>query len=136
MGAGSVANSYGFRRPVTGSVGHYPPDDPTVGVSDDFGAGDPSEMGRAELAAALHTHLAATAELPIDPTANRWLGEAQAVAADVADGSAPDAVVTKRARQVVHLLENAGDLDNDEAGRHVDAALAVARELVARGGSD
>jgi ABC-type cobalamin transport system ATPase subunit len=102
-------------------------------VSDDFDASDPSEMARVDLAAALHTHLAATEELPIDPTANRWLGEAQAAAADVADGSAPDAVVTKRARQVVRLLESAGDLDNDEAVRHVDAALAVARELVDRG---
>ncbi len=105
-------------------------------MPDDFDTGDPTAMDRAELAAALHAHLAATEELPIDPTANRWLGEAQAAAADVADGSAPDAVVTKRARQVVRLLESAGDLDNDAAACRVDAALTVARELVARGDSD
>jgi hypothetical protein len=96
-------------------------------------AGVPAEMDRGELAAALHGHLAATEELPIDPTANRWLGEAQAAAADVADGTAPDAVVTKRARQVVRLLDSAGALDNADAARHVDTALAVARELVERG---
>ncbi|RXK50001.1 hypothetical protein [Halorientalis pallida] len=105
-------------------------------MPDDLETGDPTAMDRAALAAALHTHLAATEELPIDPTANRWLGEAQAAAADVADGSAPDAVVTKRARQVVHLLESAGDLDNDTAVRHVDAALAMAEELVKRGDGD
>ncbi|WP_084802590.1 hypothetical protein [Halorientalis sp. IM1011] len=102
-------------------------------MSDELDVGDPAEMNRAELAAALHAHLAATEGLPIDPTANRWLGEAQAAAADVADGTAPDPVVTKRASQVVRLLESAGDLDNAEAAGRVDAALAVARELVARG---
>lgn len=102
-------------------------------MPDEFDTGEPATMDRTELAAALHAHLAATEELPIDPTANRWLGEAQAAAADVADGSAPDAVVTKRARQVVRLLESAGDLDNDDAVQHVGAALTIARELVERG---
>lgn len=101
-------------------------------MSDDVETGDPAAMDREELAAALHAHLAATEELAIDPTANRWLGEAQAAAADVADGIAPDAVVTKRAGQVERLLENAGDLDNADAARCVDAALAVAREILAR----
>jgi len=109
--------------------------DPRRGVSDDFETGDPAAMDRGELAAALHAHLAATEELAIDPTANRWLGEAQAAAADVADGTAPDAVLTKRARQVERLLESAGDPDNAEAARRVDAALAVAREILARGHS-
>lgn len=105
-------------------------------MSEDRDHDDPAAMDRAELAAALHEQLAATEELPIDPTANRWLGEAQAAAADVADGTAPDAVVTERARQVEHLLESAGDLDNAAAGRHVEAALELARELIARAGTD
>ena len=59
-------------------------------MPDDLDTSDRSGMARVNLAAALHTHLATTEELPIDPTANRWLGEAQATAADVADGSAPE----------------------------------------------
>ncbi|WP_336000384.1 hypothetical protein [Halorientalis halophila] len=93
---------------------------------------DPGTMDRSELAAALHAHLAATEQLPIDPTANRWLGEAQAAAADVADGTAPDRAVEKRARQVRRLLENAGDPANADAVRHLDAASAIAEELIAR----
>jgi len=85
-----------------------------------------------ELAAALFDHLEATAELPIDPTANRWLGEAEAAARDIADGTAPDSVVRKRANQVQHLLQEAGDTEHDSAAEHVDAALAIATELVER----
>ncbi|WP_247006177.1 hypothetical protein [Halorientalis litorea] len=97
---------------------------------------DPATLSRAELVAALHDHLEATARLPIDPTTNRWLGEAQAAAADIADGTAPDSVVEKRAEQVRHLLENAGNPENEQARAHVTAALALARELLARGTAD
>jgi len=92
-----------------------------------------ASMDRSELATALHEHLAATERLPIDPTANRWLGEAQAAAADAAGGDVPPAVVTKRARQVVRLLESAGDTDHPEADRRVAAAFKIARELCERG---
>jgi len=91
-----------------------------------------AEMTVTELAAGMHAHLEATEQLPIDPTANRWLGEAEAAAADVADGSAPESVVHKRATQVRHLLQSAGDTDHEPAEDHVDAALAMATELVER----
>jgi hypothetical protein len=75
----------------------------------------------------LHDHLAATEELPAHEMANRWLGEAQAVTADVV-GGAPEAAVAKRMAQVRHLLENVDRTGNDEADRHVRAA----RELLDR----
>ena len=102
----------------------------------DTDTADLGGMDRAALVDTLHAHLEATAGLPIDPAANRWLGEAEAVVADIAEGDPAPAVVTDRAGTVVRLLESAGDTDNDEAAACVDAALAVARELVARGGVD
>lgn len=97
---------------------------------------DPATLSRAELVAALHDHLEATAQLPIDATTNRWLGEAEAAAADIADGPAPDSVVEKRAGQVRHLLENAGTPENEQAREHATAALALTRELLARETAD
>jgi hypothetical protein len=95
-------------------------------------ADDPSTMTVPELAAAMYEHLRATEELPIDPTANRWLGEAQAAAADVADGDPPESVLAKRAAQVEHLLENAGETGHPEGQRRVEAAHAAATELTER----
>ncbi|WP_246986397.1 hypothetical protein [Halorientalis marina] len=79
--------------------------------------------------AALYDHLAATEALPIDHRANRWLGEAEAVAADLHHNDASPEVVRERASHVVHLLESAGDTGSDEADEHVAAALTLAREL-------
>jgi len=79
--------------------------------------------------ATLHDHLAATESLPIDHRANRWLGEAEAVAADLRHNDATPEVVRERAGHVVHLLESAGDTGSDEADERVAAALTLAREL-------
>jgi hypothetical protein len=92
----------------------------------------PKDVPPEELASAMHDHLRATEELPIDPTANRWLGEAQAAASDVATGEYPDAVLLKRAEQVQRLLESAGDLQHSEAREHVETAHTMATELVER----
>lgn len=83
------------------------------------------------LAERLHDHLRATEERPVERTASRWVGEAQAVAADAADGAA-DAVVEKRARQVVHLLENVDGTGDEAADDHIEAARAIAERLVER----
>jgi len=76
---------------------------------------------------ALHDHLAATAELPVEPSAARWLGEAEAVAADVADGEAPRTAVRTRVAQVRELLAHVEETGHAEAAEHV----AAARELAA-----
>jgi nucleoside-diphosphate-sugar epimerase len=83
----------------------------------------------------LYEHLAATDSLPIDPRANQWLGEAEAVAADLHHNDATPEVVRERAGHVVHLLENASETGSDEADEHVAAALELARELVDGGDS-
>jgi len=75
-----------------------------------------------ELVSELHDHLAATAELPVPTAESRWLGEAEAVAADAARGDADEAVVAKRVRQVADLLEHVDETGVPEADDHVAAA--------------
>lgn len=89
----------------------------------------------AERVAALYDHLAATDSLPIAPRANQWLGEAEAVAADLHHNDASAAVVRERASHVVHLLESVDETGSEEADGHVTAALELARGLADEAGS-
>lgn len=81
-----------------------------------------------ERAEDLHAHLEATEELPIDHRANRWIGEAQAVADDIR-GDVPEAARREGAGQIVELLESVKNVDNEEADRRVEAALDLAHRL-------
>lgn len=81
-----------------------------------------------DLVRELHGRLEATEELSIHYKANRWLGEAEAAAADAVGDDVPEAAVTKRVAQVSDLLERVGDTENPAADEHVEAA----RELAAR----
>ncbi|MFB6250929.1 MAG: hypothetical protein ABEI27_04460 [Halobellus sp.] len=76
----------------------------------------------------LHERFEATAELPVERTASRLLGEAQAVAADVRDVD-DDAVVTKRAGIVVDLLAEVDGTGDPTADEHVARARELATEL-------
>ncbi|SHH15966.1 hypothetical protein [Halobaculum gomorrense] len=78
---------------------------------------------------ALYEHLAATAERPIARAASARLGEAEAVARDLADRPAEPETVRERAGHVVRLLREAGDTEDEAADEHVAAALEIAREL-------
>lgn len=79
-----------------------------------------------DLVADLHEHLRATEPLPVETTASRWLGEAQAVAADAVD--APEPVIETRVEQVDRLLSNVDATGNEDA----DERVRLARETVAR----
>jgi hypothetical protein len=79
------------------------------------------------LVESLHDHLETTQELPVETTASRWIGEAEAVVADVV-GGAPEAAIEKRVGQARHLLENVEGTGAPEADDHVERA----RELVER----
>lgn len=78
----------------------------------------------------LHDHLAATAERPVERDASRWLGEAEAVAADVADGDVPQSVVEKRVGQVRELLSHVEETGDDEADEHVREAKRLAAAIL------
>lgn len=81
----------------------------------------------AALADELHAELEATEELPIDHRANRWLGEAQAVAAEIRE--APAETRREGARQVIELLESVDETGSDEANERVERALSLAERL-------
>jgi len=80
---------------------------------------------------ALYDHLAATAERPVETGASRWLGEAEAVAADALRGTPPDDVVRERVEQVRALLEHVDGTGDAEADRHVAAAREEAAAVLA-----
>ncbi|MCU4800017.1 hypothetical protein OB920_06500 [Halobacteria archaeon HArc-gm2] len=80
--------------------------------------------------AALHDHLAATAELPVERSASRWLGEAEALAADLRESDLPDDVVADRLATIEELLSAVDETGDERADEHVAAArerLADAR---------
>jgi hypothetical protein len=80
----------------------------------------------------LHDHLAATASLPVDPTANRWLGEAEAVSADLVALEADEGTVARRVGHVSMLLEETGDTGSRAAEEHVEAARELVERIEAR----
>jgi hypothetical protein len=90
----------------------------------------PASAERRRLLEALHDHLAATAELPVRREASLFLGEAEAVAADLAaPGREPDPdVVRERVGHVGDLLGRVEATEDPRADDHVEAA----RDLVAR----
>lgn len=80
---------------------------------------------------ALTNHLTATAEHPVPPAANRWLGEAEAVARDAPSDDLDSLTRQKRVRQVATLLESADETDDAVANHHIEAAIASCRVLLA-----
>lgn len=97
-------------------------------VTDEEANGDPTVDS---LLTDLHAHLKATGELPVDTRASQWLGEAEAVVADVAHG-APDEARQRRVRQARDLLENVNETGHPEADDHVAAARDLADRLLER----
>lgn len=81
---------------------------------------------------ALHDNLVATAELPLDRAATRWVAEAQAVADDCLDIDDPS-VLKRRVGHVRDLLANVETTGHPEADDHVDAASELAAELASEG---
>lgn len=77
----------------------------------------------------LHAHLVATEELPVRPAASPWLGEAEAVAADLVDADLPPAVVRERVAHVRRLLSAVETTGHAEADDHVAAARRLAAEF-------
>ena len=78
----------------------------------------------------LYDHLAATGERPVERTASRWLGEAEAIAGDVADGDLPPEVQQERLEKVEHLLANVEGTGDEAADEHVAAAEAILDEVL------
>jgi hypothetical protein len=80
----------------------------------------------------LADHLVATGERPVDPRTNAWLGEAEALAVDIAESDLDPAVERERAGHVVDLLSNVESTGDERADEHVREARALARDLAGR----
>jgi len=85
---------------------------------------DPPPEDPAAASNALAAHLAATAERPIPPATNRWLGEAEAVAQDAASDDIDPATRRRRVQQVAALLAEAEATGDDTADKHIAGARA------------
>jgi hypothetical protein len=81
--------------------------------------------------ARLHDHLAATAERPVETDASRWLGEAEAVVADLVDDDVPESVLCDRLGHVRSLLSNVEKTEDPVANREVAAAKRLTADLLA-----
>lgn len=98
-------------------------------MDDQNGHDETPDLGT--LADRLHDRLRATAERPVERSASRWLGEAEAVAGDAA-GAGERAVICKRARQVEELLANVEETGDPAADERVAEARDVAGRILAR----
>ena len=86
----------------------------------------------AELVQALAAHLAATEELPLETEANRWLGEAQAVASDLVEAEVTDEALADRVETVLELLSEAEKTGHEGADAHVAAARRAGERILER----
>ncbi|MFD1640679.1 hypothetical protein [Halohasta litorea] len=93
---------------------------------------DPTDIPTDPRAAvdALADHLTATAERPVPPATNRWLGEAEAVARDGASEGLDPETRRKRVRQAADLLESAAETGDEIADDHIEAAKQCCRVVL------
>jgi hypothetical protein len=81
----------------------------------------------------LAEHLTATAQRPVERTASRWLGEAEAVATDVAESDLDPETRRERLEKIEHLLSNVEGTGDSQADEHVDAAREIVMSLLESG---
>lgn len=74
---------------------------------------------------ALAEHLRATGERPVERTASRWLGEAEAIAVDLAEHDLERTVQQERLRTIEHLLSNVDGTGDETADEHLEAAREI-----------
>lgn len=78
----------------------------------------------------LREELTATEELPVDRTASRWIGEAEALAKDIESADTNSEVILDRLSQIEHLLENVDTTENAVADEHLTAAKSLLDEML------
>lgn len=97
----------------------------TPTTTDDEGATSLEERTRR-----LYEHLEATAELPIGRETNRWIGEAEALARDVATNDIDRETTRERVATIRDLLAEAGETGIDEADAHLESARRLCTAVV------
>lgn len=89
------------------------------------------ETERRDVVVELYEALAATAERPVERTASRWIGEAEAIAADLVDAPNDPELIRDRTAHIVSLLEQVDDTGDRIATERVEAAKSLADRLTA-----
>ncbi|MFC6975481.1 hypothetical protein ACFQL1_13810 [Halomicroarcula sp. GCM10025709] len=79
----------------------------------------------------LYEHLAATAERPVERTASHWLGEAEAIARDLARSDLGREVRRERLATVASLLSEVEETGDPVADDHLDRAQSLVTALLA-----
>jgi len=77
----------------------------------------------------LARELEATAERPVEREASRWIGEAEAVAGDIAGTDVPLDVLEERVGHVDRLLSEVDGTGDPAADEHVDEAKRLVGEI-------
>jgi hypothetical protein len=85
-----------------------------------------------DLVSSMHEHLEVTEEKPLTEEANRQLGEAQSIAADIAEANLDWETTTNRVETVLELLEEIDSTGDETADEHVDAARRAAERVLDR----
>ncbi|MFC7019919.1 MULTISPECIES: hypothetical protein [Haloarcula] len=70
----------------------------------------------------LAEHIQTTGERPVERSAARWLGEAEAIATDLAESDLDADARAKRLDQLDHLLSNVETTGDEEADEHLESA--------------
>lgn len=77
----------------------------------------------------LARELEATAERPVERDASRWIGEAEAVAGDIAGTDVPLDVIKERIGHVDRLLSEIDTTGDRTADEHVNEAKRLVEEI-------
>jgi len=78
----------------------------------------------------LAEHLVVTADRPVPPATNRWLGEAEAVARDATSSDLDNQTQIERAQQAANLLNSADKTGDEIADQHIEAAIECCRVVL------
>lgn len=82
------------------------------------------------LVTALHEHLEATQERPVERMASRWIGEAEAVAGDIAGADVTEDVIHERVGHVEELLAHVESTEDELADEHLGTAKELTRQIL------
>lgn len=81
------------------------------------------------IAVLVAAHLRATRGLPVERTASRWMGEADAVAQDLAENTLPDPVLEERLNTVRSLLAQVTETGHHHTDDHLNHAKRLLETL-------
>lgn len=83
----------------------------------------------------IHENLDATQELQVERTASRWIGEAEAIAQDLAEADLDPDVVEEHLGKIESLLEEIEETGDTTADEHLQQAISLTESALDAVGS-